>query len=199
VPSCPLVLEALCLRLLARDPADRPGSADEVAAEVEAFLDGVRERERRREEARRLAVLAEDPARRYDSARALAADLRRWLDGEPVEAQRASALYRLRKRAARHPRIVAASVLAALLIAALAGTALRTRWEATARADAARRFGTAAKEMESLLRVAELVPRPLGLSAVAAVFDRRRHLGGESIGGERVGALVGLVHPASVP
>src|SRR6185436_2049610 len=44
------------------------------------------------------------------------------------------------------------------LIVALAGTALRARWEAAARADAARRFGTAAKEMESLLRVGELAP-----------------------------------------
>ena len=137
-----------------------------------------------------MKCLERDPARRYDSARALAADLRRWLDGEPVEAQRASALYRLRKRAARHPRIVAAGVLAVLLIAALAGTALRTRWEATARADAARRFGTAAKEMESLLRVAELAPAhdtSRERAAVRAAMKRvERHMA--SMGGGARGA-----------
>ncbi|HXT21255.1 MAG TPA: serine/threonine-protein kinase, partial [Thermoanaerobaculia bacterium] len=105
-----------------------------------------------------MKCLEKDPARRYDSAKALAADLWRWLDGEPVEAQRASLFYRLRKRAAQHPRVTAAGAVAVVLIVALAGTALRARWEAAARADAARRFGTAAKEMESLLRVGELAP-----------------------------------------
>ena len=105
-----------------------------------------------------MKCLEKDPARRYDSAKALAADLWRWLDGEPVEATRPSLIYRLRKRAARHPRVTIAGVLAAALIVVLAGAALRARWEAAARAEAARRFGTAAKEMESRLRVGELAP-----------------------------------------
>ena len=105
-----------------------------------------------------MKCLEKDPARRYDSARALASDLRRWLDGEPVEAQRAGWLYRLRKKVTRYPRVAAASAAAILVIGVLAGAALRTRWEAAARAAAARRFGTAAKEMESLLRVGELAP-----------------------------------------
>jgi serine/threonine-protein kinase len=105
-----------------------------------------------------MKCLEKDPARRYDSAKALAGDLRRWLDGEPVEARRASFAYRWRKRVARHPRVAIAGAIAAALIVALAVAAMHARIEATARADAARRFGTAAKEMESLLRVAELAP-----------------------------------------
>ncbi len=97
-PGCPLVLEDLCLRLLAKEPEGRPGSAEEVAAEVEAFLEGAKERERRREEATRLAEQAAEPVRRYaalgEEARSLLAEARRLLLGvrtwDPVEKKRAA-------------------------------------------------------------------------------------------------------------
>ncbi|MEO7330683.1 MAG: serine/threonine-protein kinase, partial [Minicystis sp.] len=54
VHGCPLILEDLCLALLSKDPAQRPDSADRVAAEAESYLEGAKERTRRREEARRL-------------------------------------------------------------------------------------------------------------------------------------------------
>ncbi len=61
VPNCPLLLEDLCLAMLAKDPAQRPDSAERVVAEAEAFLEGAKERSRRREEARRLCELAKLP------------------------------------------------------------------------------------------------------------------------------------------
>ncbi len=61
VPNCPLLLEDLCLAMLAKDPSSRPDSADRVVAEAEAFLEGAKERTRRREEARRLCELAKLP------------------------------------------------------------------------------------------------------------------------------------------
>ncbi len=64
VPSCPLVLEDLCLAMLQKDPDKRPGSADFVAAEAEAFLEGAKEKARRREEARKLCELAKVPVER---------------------------------------------------------------------------------------------------------------------------------------
>jgi serine/threonine protein kinase/formylglycine-generating enzyme required for sulfatase activity len=64
VPSCPLLLEDLCLAMLSKDPQNRPESAERVAAEAEAFLEGARERERRHEEARRLCELAQLPVER---------------------------------------------------------------------------------------------------------------------------------------
>ena len=63
-PTCPLVLEDLCLAMLAKEPANRPESADRVALEAEAFLEGAQERERRHEEARRLCELAQLPVER---------------------------------------------------------------------------------------------------------------------------------------
>ena len=136
-----------------------------------------------------MKCLEKDPARRYDSARAFGADLQRWLDGEPVEARRASVLYRLRKRVARHPRVAVAGALAVVLIVALAGTALRARWEAATRAEAARRFGTAAKEMEALLRAGELAPAHDTRAERAAVRAAMRRIESETaVMGEGRGA-----------
>ena len=95
-PSCPLVLEDLCLALLAKQREDRPPSADAVAAEVEAFLEGAKEKARRREEARTLVARAEEPVGRYRAlstdrerlareAGALARDVKGW---EPIEQKR---------------------------------------------------------------------------------------------------------------
>jgi eukaryotic-like serine/threonine-protein kinase len=63
--DCPLVLEDLCLRLLAKRPASRPASAEEVANEVEAVLEGSKEKERRRQVANQLAEQAQGVLLRY--------------------------------------------------------------------------------------------------------------------------------------
>jgi serine/threonine protein kinase/formylglycine-generating enzyme required for sulfatase activity len=64
-PDCPLVLQDLCLQLLSKDKAGRPASAAAVADEIEAFLEGAKERDRRRREAEWLCERAQRPARRY--------------------------------------------------------------------------------------------------------------------------------------
>ncbi len=95
-PSCPLVLEDLCLAMLAKDPGSRPESADRVALEAEAFLEGAQERERRHEEARRLCELAQLPVERShalgeerERLLARARELLRGVKGyEPVERKR---------------------------------------------------------------------------------------------------------------
>ena len=63
-PSCPLVLDALCVALLAKDPAGRPQTAEAVVRSFEDFLEGAKEREMRGLEARRLCELAQVPVRR---------------------------------------------------------------------------------------------------------------------------------------
>jgi serine/threonine-protein kinase len=68
--GCPLVLEDLCLRLLQKRKEDRPGTAEEVAVEVEAFLEGSREQERRRREAEALAERAAEARERYRQLKA---------------------------------------------------------------------------------------------------------------------------------
>jgi tetratricopeptide (TPR) repeat protein len=60
-----------------------------------------------------IRALEKDPARRYPSAAALGDDLRRWLEDRPVEARPVSAVYQLRKLAARHRGATAAGVVAA--------------------------------------------------------------------------------------
>ena len=65
-----------------------------------------------------MKALEKDRTRRYDTASTFGADVRRYLEHRPVEARRASALYRLR-RFARRNRVAfmtASLVLAALII-----------------------------------------------------------------------------------
>ena len=94
--SCPLVLDALCLALLAKDPAARPQTAEEVLRRFEDFLEGAKEREMRSLEARRLCELAQVPVRRSreldalqrgraEAARELLRRARTW---DPPEAKR---------------------------------------------------------------------------------------------------------------
>jgi eukaryotic-like serine/threonine-protein kinase len=109
-PGCPLLLEDLCLALLARSPADRPASADEVATQIEDFLEGAKEKERRREEARRLCEQAKQPVQRYHDLDAeqqhLATVVRqvlREIEGwEPVERKRSA--WRIQDRVAEAER-----------------------------------------------------------------------------------------------
>jgi serine/threonine-protein kinase len=67
VPGCPLVLEELCLRALAKRREERPSSADAVADEVELYLEGAKERARRQQEAAVLAAQAREHAERHES------------------------------------------------------------------------------------------------------------------------------------
>ncbi|HEY3353419.1 MAG TPA: bifunctional serine/threonine-protein kinase/formylglycine-generating enzyme family protein [Polyangia bacterium] len=53
-PQAPLLLGELCLRCLARDPAARPRSMAEVVGDLQAFLEGSKERERQRQAAAEL-------------------------------------------------------------------------------------------------------------------------------------------------
>ncbi|APR78043.1 Serine/threonine-protein kinase PknB [Minicystis rosea] len=79
----PPELDAVCARATARDPAGRFGTAQEMAASIERFLEGDRDLERRREAATRHAESAARAA-----ARATAADTE-----EPAaEAARAEAM-----------------------------------------------------------------------------------------------------------
>jgi serine/threonine-protein kinase len=85
----PPELDAACIAALAEDPADRP-SARELAEQIQDYLDGDRDLERRRELAAAQVVRARqalgsgDPARRADAVRAARRALA--LDPESAEA-----------------------------------------------------------------------------------------------------------------
>jgi len=99
IPSeCPLVLEDLCLRLLEKNRDARPASAQAVADEIEAYLEGAKERARKREEATRLAGNAREHVSHYESllvererlraeARVLQRDQKPW---DPAETKHAA-------------------------------------------------------------------------------------------------------------
>ena len=120
VPDCPLLLEDLCLALLAKDPNARPQSAEKVAQQVEDFLEGAKERERRLEEARGLCNCAEEPVRRYHhlererqrlslKAREVLKAIKGW---EPVQKKRAGwSLEDLADKADREAGLVLAEAI----------------------------------------------------------------------------------------
>ncbi len=97
-PSCPLLLEDLCLELLAKERENRPDSADDVAARVESYMEGAKEHERRRQEAMRLCEQAAEPVERCrvltEEHQALALEARKMLSGieawEPLENKRSA-------------------------------------------------------------------------------------------------------------
>jgi serine/threonine-protein kinase len=66
-PQCPLQLEELCLRMLARDQDRRPLTAEVVARDIESWLEGSRERVLRQHEAEALVARARTAAERFRS------------------------------------------------------------------------------------------------------------------------------------
>jgi serine/threonine-protein kinase len=73
----PEELEDICLRAMAREPWRRFASARELADEIERYLEGSRERDRRRHEARRRVTAAKDTALRYTALTRSASELAR--------------------------------------------------------------------------------------------------------------------------
>ena len=95
-PGCPLLLEDLVMELLAKDPAARPRTAEDVARRLAELLEGAKERERRATEARRLVRAAAQPGVAFErleterrdaerEARALLRDVRPY---DPIEQKR---------------------------------------------------------------------------------------------------------------
>lgn len=105
-----------------------------------------------------LRCLEKDRSARYDSARALADDLGRFLNGEPVVARPAGAWYRLRKRIAKHRRLVAAGAAALVLLLGVAGWGIETRLEAAQRERLARRFTEMVEGIDATARYSALSP-----------------------------------------
>ncbi|MDB6136135.1 MAG: hypothetical protein JWM59_4378 [Verrucomicrobiales bacterium] len=97
-----------------------------------------------------LKCLEKDPARRYGSADGLARDLERWLGSEPVHARRITAAGRILKWSRRKP--VVASLVASVLLVALAGVG-GIFWQADRAArEAVRATAEAAKAREEFRR-----------------------------------------------
>jgi len=105
------------LRVVCEQPPRRPsepaGSAKRLDPDLESIL---------------LKALRKEPQERYLTAEQLAADVRAWLDGLPVGARRGTLRYRAQKFARRHRLgLAGAAVLAATLLAGIAGVLWQAR------------------------------------------------------------------------
>lgn len=113
--------------------------------------------------------LAKDPNRRYPSSQALAEDLGRFLAGQPIWARRPTALYRLRRRMARHRALVATGAAALVAMLLLGGWAAWSLARSRRQAAYAGAFGQRAQRMETLLRLAFMSPEHPVRSQIVAV------------------------------
>lgn len=105
-----------------------------------------------------LRAMDKDPARRYDSARGFARDLHRYLDGEPIEARRSSLVYRWRRHLRKHRGAVAVAAVGLVAVGLAVASAVRERWQAQARAEAAQRFGSEVATLVGLERASHQMP-----------------------------------------
>jgi serine/threonine-protein kinase len=105
-----------------------------------------------------LKCLEKEPDRRYATAREVAEDLRRFLSGEPIQARRASLIYRVSKKIRKHKVLTSVALAAAAIMAILVALSVRAEIEGRRRAAIAQHFVEQAKEIESMARVAAMMP-----------------------------------------
>jgi predicted Ser/Thr protein kinase len=133
-----------------------------------------------------LKCLEKEPDRRYATAREVAEDLRRFLAGEPIQARRASLLYKIGKKVRKHKSLTAIAVAAVAVMVILAALSVRAEIEGRRRAAVAQHFVEQAKEIESMARVSAMMPLHDRSSERQAILDRMRALADEM---ERVGEI----------
>ncbi|MEE4271362.1 MAG: protein kinase [Thermoanaerobaculales bacterium] len=119
-----------------------------------------------------LKCLEKDPDRRYSTAREVADDLRRYLAGEPIHARRASLVYKVSKKVRKHKLLTAATLAALAVMAILAVMGIRAEIQGKRRAAVAQRFVEQAKEIESMARVAAMMPLHDRSQERGAILDR---------------------------
>lgn len=128
-----------------------------------------------------LKCLDFDRARRYQTAFQLAEDLRRYLAGEPILARRAGFLYRLRRRARRHPALTATLMTLGIAALAVGGILLHDRWKSAQQAAAAQVLLDRVSGIESMMRVSVMMPEHDSSPERALVHQRieeiRREMG----------------------
>jgi len=105
-----------------------------------------------------LKCLEKEPDRRYATAREVAEDLLRFLSGEPIQARRASLIYKASKKIRKHKVLTAVGIAAVAVIAILVALSIRTEIKGRRRAAVAQHFVEQAKEIESMVRVAAMMP-----------------------------------------
>lgn len=102
--------------------------------------------------------MEKEPSRRYDSARALAEDLGRFLEGEPLLAKSTGPFYRLYRKARKNKTVTLTIIAALVSIAIMAGSLIRSRWEAQRQIEFAGLMAIDVAQMENIMRQSYLWP-----------------------------------------
>nr|HNB74080.1 tetratricopeptide repeat protein [Acidobacteriota bacterium] len=105
-----------------------------------------------------MKCLEKEPQRRYDSALDLAGDLQRYLDGEPITARYSTIFYRIKKRLLKNKLAFGIAVTSLLLMAGMAGLAIRNEMRTRQQAQLAQMFISEAEQIETNLRLAYMSP-----------------------------------------
>ncbi|MCI0602214.1 protein kinase [bacterium] len=105
-----------------------------------------------------MKCLEKAPYRRYESAGKLSEDLDRYLEGQPVLARPAGISYRIQKKISKNPVLAATLVISVIIILLLAGVALYSFWRSAEKARLAQEFGQQVEKMESIMRIAYMLP-----------------------------------------
>lgn len=123
-----------------------------------------------------MKCLEKEPLRRYDSALDLAADLRRYLDGEPITARYSTIFYRIKKRLLKNKLAFGIAVTSLLLMAGMAGIAIRNEMRTRQQAQLAQMFISEAEQIETSLRLAYMSPAHDVRPEQQAVRHHLKHL-----------------------
>jgi serine/threonine-protein kinase len=126
-----------------------------------------------------LKCLEKEPDRRYATAREVAEDLGRFLAGEPIQARRASLIYKASKKIRKHKVLTAVALAALVVMAVLVVMSIRTEIEGRRRAAVAQHFVEQAKEIESMARVAAMMPLHDRSLERQSILDRMETIRGE--------------------
>ena len=119
-----------------------------------------------------LKCLEKEPDRRYATSREVAEDLHRYLSGEPIQARRASLIYKVSKKVRKHKVLTAVGLAAVSVMAILVALSVRTEIEGRRRAAVAQHFVEQAKEIEGMARVAAMMPLHDRSLERQAILDR---------------------------
>ncbi len=150
-------------------------------------------------------AMRKEPGRRYASAQALEDDIRRYLESRPLTARPDTATYRIKKFVRRNRvAVIAASLVAASLIAGIVGTT-RALWIADAQRQRAEQHLEELEEVVrfnvGMFRVADPGEARGNSVTVREVLDRAaarvsQELGGRPAVAARLLSTLGLVHQA---
>jgi len=105
-----------------------------------------------------MKCLEKDPQRRYGTARELADDLQRFLDGDPIQARQTTLIYRIKRKLIKYKWVTVVTAVASVVILALFGLWLHTKWQASQRALIAQELGQEVEKIESTIQYAHLLP-----------------------------------------